>query len=297
MLPVSLVVAICEHFLRKIPNDYAYKNEWLTNNASSIKILVLGNSHSFWGIEPDFFSENAFNAAHVSQSLKYDHFIFTKFFDEMDSLEVLILPISYGSMLGSGPEGGIEDWRAKYYSIGYGCKYHRFEPKYNFETANGLQLKNVINSISGKLNHRTCNDLGWGINYRLEKRSKDWEQTGPIAAKRHTEDKIDTLVLKKNKLLVEEIINKCNQKHVRVILLITPTYHTYWENLDSEQIALMVENCECFEKHHDNVYYLNLLTDDRFQHDDFFDADHLSEFGAKKLTLILQQAIDSLKLN
>ena len=296
LLPVFLIVTMCEHFLREIPNDYSYKNEWLTNNANSVKILALGSSHSFWGIEPDFFSENAFNAAHASQSIKYDHFIFTKFFDEMDSLEVLILPISYGSILGSGPENGIEDWRAKYYSIGYGCKYHRFEPKYNLETANGLQLENVVNSVQGKINRRTCNDLGWGTNYKLEKRSQDWEESGPIAAKRHTLDNVDTVVLTKNKVMVEEMINRCHQKHASVIILTTPTYHTYWENLDSEQLNLTVGCCESFEKQYDNVYYLNLLADDRFQPDDFFDADHLNEFGAEKLTLILQQAIDSLKL-
>jgi len=296
LFPISLVVVMCEHFLRKIPNDYSYKSEWLTNKSNSVEILVLGSSGGFFGINPNYFSKNAFNAAHVSQSIKYDHFIFTKFFDEMDSLEVLILPISYSSLLDFGPENGIEDWRAKYYSIGYGCKYHRFEPKYNLETANGLQLENVVNSIQGKVNHRTCNDLGWGTNYKLEKRSEDWEKSGPIAAMRHTLDDIDTVVLTKNKMMVEEMINRCHQKHVSVIILTTPTYHTYWENLDKEQLDLFVEYCEDLEKQYNDVYYLNLLADDRFQPDDFFDADHLNEFGAEKLTLILQQAIDSLKL-
>ena len=296
LLPVGLSAAVCEFCLRRIPNDYSYKNEWLTNYASFIKILSLGSSHGFYGIESNCFSENAFNAAHVSQSIKYDHFIFSKFFDEMDSLKILILPISYFSMFGSGPENGIEDWRTKYYSIYYGCKYHRFEPKYNLETYNGLHLKNVKYSILGKADHRTCNDLGKGTTYALENRAENWEESGSIAAKRHTKTKIDTVILAKNKMMVEEMINKCGQKNVFVVILTTPTYHTYRENLNRKQLDLMIEYCESFEKQYDNVYYLNLLADDRFQSDDFFDADHLNEFGALKLSRILQQTIDSLQI-
>jgi hypothetical protein len=42
-----------------------------------------------------------------------------------------------------------------------------------------------------------------------------------------------------------------------------------------------------------NVRYLDLHNDKRFGKNDFFDADHLDEIGAKKLTLILN---DTLKM-
>ena len=41
----------------------------------------------------------------------------------------------------------------------------------------------------------------------------------------------------------------------------------------------------------DNVNYYNFLKDNRFESNDFFDADHLSDQGAKKLTLILQDIV------
>ena len=294
MLPVLMGVAMCEHFLREIPNDYSYKNEWLSNNVASVRILSLGSSHGFFGIEPNCFSKKAFNAAHVSQSIKYDSFIFHKFASQMDSLEVLIIPISYSSLFEFGPENGIEDWRVKYYSIYYGCKYHRFEPKYNLETYDGLHLKNVVYSILGKANHRTCNDLGRGTIYKLESRAENWENTGGVAAKRHTRTKIDTRIVAKNKNLIEEIVKKCAQKSVRVIILTTPTYYTYRENLNLGQLNLMVEYCDYIENQYDNVYYLNILSDERFQPDDFFDADHLNEFGAEKLSHLLNDYCDSL---
>lgn len=294
IVPLLLGIVLCEYYLRKIPNDYSYKNEWLSNNAGSIRVLNMGSSHAFFGIEPSLFSCKSFNAAHVSQSIKYDHFIFSKFVNEMDSLEVLVLPVSYGSFLGFGPENGIEDWRVKYYSIYYGCKYHRFEPKYNLEIYNGLQFDKVWNSILCKADHRTCNELGFGTTYKLENRPEDWKESGATAAKRHTRAKIDSSIMEKNIRLVGEMVNKCVEKKAQVIILTTPAFHIYRENLNREQLKLMEEFCNSFVEQYDNVCYLNLLADERFCEEDFYDADHLNEFGAAKLTKILQQTIDSL---
>ncbi|MBR4197313.1 MAG: hypothetical protein IKQ94_00910 [Bacteroidales bacterium] len=294
---VSILIGIttCEFFLRIIPNDYSFKNEWLSKNANSIRILNMGSSHAFFGIEPNLFSCKAFNAAHVSQSIKYDHFIFSKFAKDMDSLEVLILPVSIFSFVSNGPEDGIEDWRVKYYSIYYHCDYHRFEPKYNLEVYD-LHIKDVLYSILGKANHRTCNDLGRGTTYKLDNRSIDWKESGAISAKRHTIDEIDMNLVEKNKKMIEEIVDNCAEKNVQVVLLTTPTYYTYRENLNRNQLKIMEECCDYFIMRYDNVCYLNLLADDRFYDDDFYDADHLNEFGAAKLTLILQQTIDTLLL-
>lgn len=294
IIPILLGLVFCEHFLRKIPNDYSFKNEWLSNNARTIQVLNMGSSHAFYGIEPNLFSCKAFNAAHVSQSIKYDHFIFSKFVNDMDSLKVLVLPISYFSFTSFGPEKGIEDWRAKYYSIYYGCKYHRFEPKYNLEIYNNLRLKKVLYSVFGKVNHRTCSDLGWGTTFKFENRSNDWKKSGPIAVKRHTSAKIDMGIVEKNKRLIEEMLDKCGRKQVKVIIMTMPAYQTYRENLNQKQLELMEECCGYFVKHHDNVCYLNLMADERFCEDDFYDADHLNEFGAAKLTRILQHTIDTL---
>lgn len=294
VIPVLLGVLLCEYFLRKVPNDYSYKNEWLTTNAASISAFCLGSSHSFYGIEPSLFSCKAFNASHVSQTLKYDHFIFSKFIDQMDSLKVLVLPISYSSLYDFGPENDIEDWRVKYYSIYYGCKFHKFEPKYRLETYYGLHLKRVFYSMLGKVDHRTCNELGFGTTYKQENRPEDWKESGATAAKRHTRGKIDSTIMEKNIRLVGEMVDKCVEKKAQVIILTTPTFHTYRENLNREQLKLMEDCCNSFVVQYDNVCYLNLLADERFCEDDFFDADHLNEFGAAKLTKILQQTIDTL---
>ncbi|MDR2410253.1 MAG: hypothetical protein LBE13_19380 [Bacteroidales bacterium] len=73
LLPVLLFLILLEILLRNIPNDYSYKKKYLDTQFCNIETLILGNSHSFYGIDPVYFSTNTFNAAHVSQSLDYDY--------------------------------------------------------------------------------------------------------------------------------------------------------------------------------------------------------------------------------
>ena len=285
-------MVVCEHFLRKRPNFCAYKNEYLTHYASSIEILVLGSSHAFFGIDPSIFSDKAFNAAFVSQSLKYDHFIFTKFYDQMDSLRFLVMPISYFSLV-TDLEGSEEDWRIKYYSIYYGCKYHRFEPKYNLMIYDAT-FKEIIESVSNKNEKESSSwDLGFG-RQKLEECEGNLESTGVFAARRHTV-LFDTNILAKNLFYLKDIIHKSAERNVIVILVTTPTYKTYYDNLDAIQSNIMKNECESLSTNYDNVMYIDLMDDKRFFEQDFCDADHLNEIGATKLTMLIQHSIDSLK--
>jgi hypothetical protein len=52
-----------------------------------------------------------------------------------------------------------------------------------------------------------------------------------------------------------------------------------------------------FAAKYDNVTYQNFLLDSSFSAIDFFDADHLNEIGAKKLTSKLDTLINQRKQN
>lgn len=51
------------------------------------------------------------------------------------------------------------------------------------------------------------------------------------------------------------------------------------------------------EKDNSNVSYLNLFQDSRFVNDDFYDADHLNNEGAKKCSIITNQYIQNTVIN
>lgn len=298
LIPVIIGVAFSEIVPRRSDNDYKYKNNWLSENASSVQVLNLGSSHAYFGIDPTQFELMEFNGAHVSQDIHYDYFIFNKFVDKMKALEYLILPISYFTPT-SNLEEGEEQWRVKSYCIYYHCPYHLFEPEYNLEIYNGIHPGVIIRTFLGWQSNRYCTDLGQGTQYKLEYRSENWKSSGATAAKRHTRNCINSERIEQNKQWVKEIIENCEKSGIKVILLTTPTYDTYREHLNPEQLEEMKKFCIDIQNSSRNVIYLNMLNDQRFIECDFYDADHLNEHGAIKLSKILNDYImmDRISLN
>jgi hypothetical protein len=296
LIPAIVLMVFIEISLRRIPNDYRYKNKWLTENASKIKILSLGASNGYFGINPEYFSKKAFNAAHISQSVNYDLFIFDKFLPEYDSLLYLILPVS-PLTLSYSLEASDEYWRIKNYTIYYGCKYHPYKPEFNLAFS-GNNMLSLTPRISGFYLKGTselyCNELGYGLNYSSDKKAAQWENAGILAAKRHKKNSSGKLY-DENLSCLHQIIEESNKKGILVILVSTPVWHTYLENLDSEELKFANSTFKHLVEQYNNVRYIDLLADRRFKSIDFFDPDHLDEFGAKKLTLILNDTLETLR--
>jgi len=234
--------------------------------------------------------------------LKYDHMIFDKFFDGMPLLEYVIMGVDYWSPFGS-LEDSPEWWRVKYYNIHYGSKYHRWESKYNYElffhnigtfrrAANGfLTLLGLKNE-----SYRTVNDLGYGINYTLANRSAEWDN-GKEEALRHNKmifRTIDANNISQNKKYMEMIILKSAERNVKVILVNLPLYKSYVHNQNKVLLNQQKEFCKNLAAKFGKVFYYDFSEDPRFVEDDFYDANHLNEVGAKKMSLVLDRIIATL---
>lgn len=287
LVPIFSVLVIFEIALRNVPNDYKYKNDYMEKQ-HDVSILVFGSSHSYFGISPQFFTKNAFNLAFTSQSLKYDKFLYDKYASDCDSLRYVILPISYFT-LRSDLEASREWWRAKGYCIYMGCYDHIFDPEYMLEIASKEKMKIIKEALVGHANFRSCDNFGFGINYKKENRLDTWVSSGEVAAKRHTSIHRERVVT--NLQYLHSIISSCEERGVKVLLLTTPTYNTYVESLDVLQLNEMVDICQQLDADNEHVIYLNWLQNDAFNEDDFFDADHLNEYGAEKLTKMLDEYI------
>lgn len=297
VLPLLILFITGEIILRSIPNNYSYKNDYLEKNSSSIKILALGSSHTFSGINPKYFSSKAFNAAESSQSFKYDYWILSKFIHKMDSLEYVIIPISYFSPVMT-MESGYSNSFVKNYCIYYNCPFHKFEPEYNFEMWGfGPPTLDKIKSLfKEKDKSLVCDKLGYGMRYNSKTRKADWYTRGKSRAKEHTVDTINHAILNESYDYLRKMISLCKEKNIKVILLTTPAYKTYTDNLNPSQVKIMEEMGNKFSKENKNTIYLNLLTSPKFNQSDFFNTDHLSEIGAKKLTLMLNDTIKALSI-
>lgn len=287
VLPIILILGTIEYTLRSVPNDYALKDECMRNN-TDVKILNFGSSHTYYGIRPQYFNAKAFNLACTSQSLKYDHYLYHKYVPLCDSLEYVILPTSYFSFR-LNLDVGEESWRIKGYCIYMDCDYYAFDVSKNLEIASKDKLNSIFDVLFLGKTFLSCDSLGWGFNHSYKDRSEDWLDTGVTAAIRHTKNSKEMIV--DNISYLENMIEDAKMRGIKVILLTTPTFYTYRDNLDELQLHEMQDLCHNLTQKYDHIRYLNWLQHDSFTEDDFFDADHLNEYGAEKLTKMLDEYI------
>ena len=130
--PFIIIAISMEYFLRQIPNDYMYKRNYLSEYSNEIETLIIGGSHSFYGINPDYFTTKTFNAGYVSQPLNFDFKILEKYQNDFKNLKTIIIPMSYPS-LWTKLDGAVESWRIKNYVI-----YHKIN--YNFSLQNYTEI-------------------------------------------------------------------------------------------------------------------------------------------------------------
>ena len=170
-----------------------------------------------------------------------------------------------------------------------GCDFHQYDASYNLEIASKDKLCSIFDCMLCDTSFINCDILGWGTNYKFELRDDEWQKTGAIACARHTNSLYE--YVEENVQYLQFIIDDCVRRNIKVILLTIPTYKSYYEQLDTIQLNEMEEICNRMDDKYENVSYLNWLKHDSFTYDDFFDADHLNEYGAEKLTKMLDEYI------
>lgn len=289
--PVLLMLLCYEILYRNIPNSYQYKDYFLQNRDSvkDLKVLILGSSNAYLGINPVFFRERGFNAGNVSQSLRYDYFILNKYIESLPSLEYVILPISYVSLF-SELENGDEDWRVKKYQLYMNSDIHsNLIPKYNLECAKKLDGVIIEHYLLGQ-NFKQCTSLGWGTMYREHRADLDFEHSGEERGQAHTyfPEKYDNDIYLKNVDFVNKIALLCQKKNIKLCLLTPPAYSSYYNHLNKVQLDMMYRVIsDIVMWYPQGVVYVDLLRDKRFFKSDFHDSDHLCEKGAEKLSKII----------
>ena len=281
LLPILSIGIILEVLLRQIPNDYKFKKEYLDKYADKIEVLILGSSHSFYGINPTYLDYKSFNVGNLSQTYKYDLAILEKYESKLQNLKHLVLPISYFSLFDKLEEK--QDWRTSYYVINYGFPSPSIKD-YSKLVSNKLDINLELIKryyIYGRENSLSSGE-GWARRFYFGNK-QDLDITGMKAAKAHTANTFSNF--QENLNTLNSIIEFCKINGIKIYLFTPPTYNTYSEALDKRQLDLTIETANELSRKYDHVVYFNWMNEATFTSMDYFDADHLNKIGSKKLTL------------
>lgn len=292
--PIIALAIVLEILLRGIPNDYRLKRAYLDANASAIETLILGSSHSFYGLDPAYFSSNTFNASHISQSLSYDYAILNRYKDELVNLKTLVIPISYFTLFET-LESSSEAWRNKNYAIYYDISLVPSAWEHSEVLRNRLDvsIERLNKYYIEKQPSLTATNLGWGMNYDSNSEI-DLEISGRNTAKKHTvvlDDEEVLKIIQQNKKTLEAIQAWCVAQDITLLLFTPPAHPSYTKNLSPEQLHISTKYLEAICNESSNCQYKPLLDSEVFITEDFYDPDHLSHSGAKKLSRLINESL------
>lgn len=285
VLLFCIPISVGEVIIRKQPNAFKIKRDYVLEHSKDVEIIILGTSHAFLGFKSSLV-ENSVNLAYGSQPLKYDFFMLDKFGSLCSNLKTVILPISYHTFFSDNLEEKETHCNINY-KIYLGCTYYKGINGYSFEFCVPKLYKSKLLKIFKGTSLLDCDSLGWGNYNIVDTKSSDWD-TNLAAVERQTTN--DWSYLDDNIQYFLQMAEWCKQRGVQLILVTTPTYHTYYERLDSAQLAKTYELVHKYAVEYSLPYY-DYLKDPRFDDQDFHDVDHLTDVGAEKFTRILKEDI------
>ena len=277
-LPIVFIAIGLELYVESIPNSYTYKRQYMEQHAAQIQTLVFGSSYAYDGIDAELLP-NAFNLANSSQCFEDDYRLLQRYIVDMDSLQRVILPISYSSlqMVSSSNRRG-------YYTI-YMDLYPRWPiSKYSFECFNlELMTKKIIKHTLREDMVR-CDSLGQRIGHSLDSRpAVDWQDTQALIVNDRFVGAAAQPYIKENTYWLRRIALECQVSGVELYLVKMPALQEYRDAMPQEQVEAMNCAISTIGNKFDCVHVLDYQawgTDA-----DFWNATHLNTDGARRLTM------------
>lgn len=291
-LPFLFLLIFLEVFYRWVPNNYDLKYRQISRESDSVEVLLFGDSHCLYGLNPEFFQRKTFNLANVSQTIYFDQLLFNQYIDKTPKLKQVVFCIEYTN-LSQKDNTGDDSWRKFYYQRFMHLNVPLIAP---FDPRNYLisftqsfyKSRDLVKRYVKRGTILDCDDTGWGNNYL----KKDRIPPGQVARNRAMVQEDGSMDFEVNQSRLNNIINKCAQRGVQVLIVSMPQTKVFANYLNEKKLQKIQETCRKFQTENPgHVSYLNLFDDPRFTEEDFYDADHLNDQGAIKCSQIVNKEL------
>ena len=287
LLPVLLVGVGLEVFYQTTATNYTYKTRQISTAYNDSELLIFGNSHALYGLDPSYFSMRTFNIANISQSLYFDELLLHKHQPNLPHLKAVVFTISYFSL--SQEDNTSEDTWRKYF-------YHQ-QMDLEVPIISDFDLRKYSMALARRFNKSvaliqeytkegtivSCYPNGFGKQDENDI-VEDKEAITPIIVKKHEDGLMD---FSTNEARLKRMIELCEAANIKVFLVEMPVYKGYYDALRKEKVAKIMSTLASLESNYSNVTYLKLSQNPLFNERDLRDADHLTNEGAKKCSMLL----------
>jgi hypothetical protein len=275
--------------LSNIPTSYTLKKNLLDQSIDA-RIIVLGSSHSYFGINPAVWPIKGINLANTSQSLWYDKEIITRYIHNLPNLKLIILPISYFSLWYDLNTNTNEYFRQFYYfrymHLPASSLYTNLDIR-NFSLIALYTPEEVKKYVYQNFNINHSININSNGSYRdpTTRYSDINDSVGYNRVMAH-ESMMSENNLKINRNSIASILSVAKQNNIKVLFITIPVYHTYSDFLNKDKINFIDHEMKSVSDE-STIFWRSYLTDSRFEINDFLENDHLNASGADKFSTLL----------
>jgi len=288
------------------------KLKGLLTYKDSIQILILGNSHANYGVDPTQFDNYAYNLANLNQSIYFDKRLTMRYLDSLSNLRYVFINVDHHSLYTSS-QGLWDIW--SYYGNGIIYKDRMylledvspflfgFKPKVSISLlktsiCNYLQYKNykILNfKVEKGINVRDSLIKGFvtfeGTNDQLFSESHYINRANYFSELISLSDEYQEV---KNDL--EDFIKILLSRGIKPILFSVPQYYEYRKFIDRDNLYKYNSDISVISKKY-NIEFWDYSGDSSFIKSDFYDCDHLNKTGAVKFSRILNLRLVKIENN
>ncbi|MDQ3815847.1 MAG: hypothetical protein M3347_18215 [Armatimonadota bacterium] len=294
LCPFAVLLGCFERGLSSVENTYTFKKQLLESKSSDLQVLVLGSSHSYHGINPQRFSEKAFNMAMLSQDYYYDCQLLSAYLDRMPNLKLVLIEVSYFRLYNRLVDSP-EYWRAFYYKQFFNIPSNKLILNYDPRSFSLFALYGNRDSLHFALRRfkvkqvAPVNECGW-VPYPNQYVQRHLTMAGSQArvALHHSGMKEENFAVVEP--LLESMLAKLQARHIKCALITPPVTHFYSDRVKPEKYRTMQTTVQRLSRRY-GASYFNYMYDRRFRESDFGDYDHLRAEGAAKFSAILKDEI------
>ncbi|MDT0642846.1 hypothetical protein RM553_08390 [Zunongwangia sp. F363] len=294
ILPVLLVYTLVEYNLRQLPYGVKVKNEFAMANREKIKILALGSSHFERGINPEYMDSLTLNLGNSSQRIVENYRLLLKFEPLLPNLKLVIVELSFDWLERNKSRTSpvIDNLNLIFYNV------NTFER--DIKPQDYLLFPSNPDYFSNRLREHLFNESAIKFNRYGFDTNRFY---GSYEAVQHRDSLIrdedifvenadDPEAFSRNVKVLQQFIDYCKKRGLKVLIYSTPTHYRYNQLRDNKIVARRDSILEVMQNTYPN---LNIYIDEEnpeFITPYFYNGDHLNPNGAEKATKLLNTYIE-----